>query len=615
MKGRSTLLLLAAAAILGGFILLVERRSESTERRQETAKRAFRFDPEKISLLRVVRENLDVSCEKRDGRWVMTAPVKAKADAGRISRLLETLASLTRSQIITAREMSRKKLDSFSYGLDQPRAKIVLGGDQRSSTILVGRDAPLGDSLYVQMEGRKEVLATATNLLSELPQTGNDLRDRSLFEGVPGDVQRIEVRRSEGVLQLARTEQGAWTMQNPVVSRAGTKEVVALLEGLYDVRIEEFVADSFAAAALYGLDEPAAQVALFSDRKPGEQALLLGKPLESDTNRIYATMPGIEAVYAIDRAALIRLNAKADDFRDRRLLPLSSYEIRYVSVEKGERTLKLVQEDGAWKVTEPRQHGARPDRVQLILDEWTGARIEQFNDQPGTNLAAYGLAPPAMKLVLARRPPSPAPTGTVEAASAPAAPSPEGEAVVLIGGPDQPGRRFVKLQSEERVYVIEDAPLAALDLSPLTYRDPVILRLATNEFVKGLTIAREGVEESVEREGTNAFAAVKAAGAIESGTVSDLLTEVSAFRVGDYIAEDPQDLKRYGLDAPAFSITARLSGGSGISKSILFGGDAGPDAVYAMIQGLDVVFTVEKTRRDRMLRPLVRKLAEPAGKE
>ena len=68
-----------------------------------------------------------------------------------------------------------------------------------------------------------------------------------------------------------------------------------------------------------------------------------------------------------------------------------------------------------------------------------------------------------------------------------------------------------------------------------------------------------------------------------------------------------------GLDAPDTSIALRLTGGPSIGKSILFGGDAGPNAVYAMIQGLDVVFTVEKARRDRMLRPLVRKPPEAPG--
>jgi hypothetical protein len=52
-------------------------------------------------------------------------------------------------------------------------------------------------------------------------------------------------------------------------------------------------------------------------------------------------------------------------------------------------------------------------------------------------------------------------------------------------------------------------------------------------------------------------------------------------------------LAPYGLAPPKVALTFGLTGEAGIQTSLLLGREAGPESVFAMIQGQDIVFTLE----------------------
>ncbi len=171
MRSATTLILLTAALALGGYIYLVERKLDQQDIRQEKALRALRFDPGQVSGLRISTSNLQLALEKNGTDWRMVQPVQARADAGEVAGILDELEMLVRSDVITGREQREQNLTPSDFGFAQPRARITLRENGQELTLLIGRDAPLGGTMFLKLESEQSIFAASTNLWNVLPRS------------------------------------------------------------------------------------------------------------------------------------------------------------------------------------------------------------------------------------------------------------------------------------------------------------------------------------------------------------------------------------------------------------------------------------------------------------
>lgn len=611
MKFRTTWFLLLLVCALGGFIWFYERRTESTREHEEELRKAMRFSAAKTSFLRFEAGALQVECAKEGDDWKIVQPIRARAEEGEIGRILNGLETMPRGEVVAADDWKKRGLTLADYGLDQPRARITLGDGLQRRTILVGRDAPLGRSLYIKEDGRDEIVATDTNLLTFIPQSVSGLRSRVLLDGSPEQVRRLEVRNPSGFIQALRRDNGDWMIQQPLLARADRALIRDLLDQSFGVRVEEFVSDSGAPSASYGLDDTGLQIVVTGDEKEESQTLLLGKPVEKNQEQMYARLNKEDFVYAVRTDAVARLSLKVEDLRDRRLLPLSSYDISFVRLEAGERMIVLQKkDDGGWLVTEPKQWTADTERVKDLLNQWTAARIERFIDEAGTNLAELGLAPPACRLTFSRLIASASKEGKGQIVAA----GDEQMTLLINDAPrgDDSGRLLAKLDTENSVYEVSNGIYRTISLDPLFFRDREVLSLDSTNVVT-ITQLAGARERSIQRDGGEAaFHAVPPeAGEVDEEAVKDILMAISRLRVADYVADDPQDLVPFGLDAPRMTLTFGLAGGSGIGKTLMLGAEAKAQGIYAMIQGEDIVFVLDKYVRDRLLQDLFKIRSSP----
>jgi hypothetical protein len=591
-----TLILLAVVVALGAYIRFFERKKDPADRKREIARRVLRINPSRIDVLRVARPELQFAAQRRDGEWWLTSPVSARANAGALDRIIDTVEMLERSDVIRGREWRKKGMTLADFGLDEPRARIVLAGGGREWTLLVGRDTPVGGNLYLKEANDASIFIATTNLLADLPATFDDLRDRRVFLGFPGDVTRLDLRRREGFLSLTRTDVGSWRMQQPWSGRASGIGVQDLLDQLFSARIAEFVAESFEAAPLYGLDEPAAQAAVTGDRRYGEQVLLIGKTVAGDTNLVYATRGGEGTVFAVSRSLLDALQTRAEDLRDRRLVPLPAYDIAHIRIEEDERVIRLARDDaGAWEIREPILQKADENRIQDAIAVWTGLRIERFADEVDAQLAIWGFAPPARIVAFSRRTQPPDSTAARAAA--------EEEAAIAISTlPPSNGLMLVRSVHEGLAAWVRADAAESFPLSALHYRHPEVLSFDTST-VFSLSIAYDGREQSVQRESaTNEFRAAIPGQTVDHDQIRAALEILSSLRAMNFVA--PADLaSSYGLDSPTSSITVGIQGGLAPVRTLLIGAET-ENGVYAMMRGGDAVFLLPLETRDKLLRPL-----------
>jgi hypothetical protein len=171
----------------------------------------------------------------------------------------------------------------------------------------------------------------------------------------------------------------------------------------------------------------------------------------------------------------------------------------------------------------------------------------------------------------------------------------------------------VRVAGEAPVCEVGADVLKAFMIDPLFYRSLVTLSLHPPD-VRSIALVRGGAEQRVERDGTNEFRAAGAAAAgLDLAQIGLLLEQVARLRAVRFVVADTADVRPYGLEAPAATLTFGLSGGAGIGKSLLLGKEAAAGEVYAMVKGQDAVFTIERDVRDALVSPLFKaEAAAPA---
>ena len=603
MKLNSTLALLLCAGLVGGFIWFFERKAENTVERKEQAGRALRLDPDRVTSLTVESGDVAATCEKRGEGWEIVQPLQARADAGEIDRILWGLETLERSDVITAREQKEQGLDPLTYGLGEPRGRIVLGAADIKQSFDIGRSTPLGRSVYLREEGHEEIIVADAAVVDLLPAKLSTLRDRTLFTGTLYDVTRIDLHRPSGFLQLAKEEDGRWRIEQPLSARASGGAASLFLEYLFAARIKEFVADDVADPAAYGLGESTLSVSLWENEATEGQTLELGGMAESSTNDVYAKLEAYPSVYAVPAVLEELLTIEVNDLRDRRLLTGRSEAIGWIALRQDEQELELERdENGRWFIVTPVSSRADQGQVEQTLAALTETRIRTFLDDLGTNTPWSASGPEPIFLELA---PIALPQDSADEEEGASVE----ETVVILQAQTDTGC-VVSVVGETGYYEIDAALLKAFSLDHLFYRDRDVLSLAYGD-VRAVTVTRDGVAQSVERDAEGVFVVRNGeAGEVDQDAVEDILSALQNIRALRYVAEDPDDPGLYGLADPVCTLTLGLTGEAGIEKTILFGDSADEGGVFAMIRGADVVFVVEDVmlsilRRDLYTRPPV----------
>jgi len=581
MKSNTTLVLLALVLLLGAFIWFVERDAYTSEQKRSMAGRALRLEASRVDYVRFRTDTLDLACKKDDGLWYVIRPVRVRADAGEIDRILFGLESLEKADLVPLREMKKKGLTLRDYGLETPQLRFSLKDDAGSRTFFVGHKTPLGNQVYVQEKDRKAVLVAEARLLDLVPASLDALRDHKLFTGTRYEVERLEVRGPSGFMQFSRAVDGQWKLQQPVATGADPGAVRSLLDLLYNARIERFIADTLSDPAAYGLDDSASRVSLWTEGKELEQTVSFGEPLEENPELIYARNRAFESVFGVSSNLSEIFKLKPADVRDRRVLPVTATEVRALQLEENGRSIELHrQEDGSWSLVRPAPGKADREQVESVIRSWLDARADWFVDPPITNAETYGFYEPARSIRFLTEIPS--------TSAPPRVALPKGRAVQISARP-LGSNLVVRLADEPALMGVKQSLAAQFSLDPLSFRDRDMLSISPAE-VRSLSLSRGSDLKRVEMGADGTFTAVGDPGAlVDLDAVEDLLALLEPLRVDRYVDLNPVDLSLYGLDAPAGALTIGLSGESGIEKTLLLGNQAGGDGFYIMLRGGDVV--------------------------
>ena len=278
MNFKTTVVLIVLLAVaVGALYFTREKKAEDGGRVvEENRQKLFDIKAEDVNRVVVAAgDGRKMALEKAGGgKWRMTEPVQAAAEAFEADNLVRALVDLESRGTVDSENAS-----ASATGLDKPRFVVdIATGDGKTRTLNVGDKPAVGDIVYVARKDKSgETLVVPADLLERLDKQPQDYREKKLVDVTTGDVRQITLEKPSGKVVISRIGTGDWKITEPKAMPAEKSEVDDILFALTGLRAAEFVSEDGADAATYGLTKPRIR-ATISSTQPATQSFVTTAP-------------------------------------------------------------------------------------------------------------------------------------------------------------------------------------------------------------------------------------------------------------------------------------------------------------------------------------------------
>lgn len=247
----------------------------------------------------------------------------------------------------------------------------------------------------------------------------------------------------------------------------------------------------------------------------------------------------------------------------------------------GEQTT-LKKAGGSWQITSPVTAPADEAQVSGLVTGLTTADIVRTVDENPGDLKQFGLADPRVVI-------------TFRASGARHAQR------LLVGDKTATsGDLYAKYPDQKRVFLIPGSFYASFDLGTFDLRQKSVMTF-DREKVDRITVQADGKTVELDRPAGDWEIEKPYKAAADYGTVEGLMGRVLTAQMKAITAEDATDLKPYGLDKPAVTVTFGLGSSQ---ATLLLGKKAGDGSLYAKDAARPMVFTVDSALLEDVDKPV-----------
>jgi hypothetical protein len=403
---------------------------------------------------------------------------------------------------------------------------------------------------------------------------------------------------------------GRWRLIRPYKALLDPGKMEGVLATLAGLRIaggdKGFAADDVRDFAPFGLDAPRWTFELDPGPSPGAgkpQVVEIGKDVPDKPGHAYARRADQNDVVVVETKNLQDLGADPKVLRSQRIADLDTEMIPYIELQINGQEHALARGPDGWQVLRPSAGRADDAAVRDLLNH-LNEKIPEFLDPEKVPNADLEKPWAVIKVwQMERKEP-----GKTEPLTS--LPKEEPTLTLRLGRVNLLGKVvYAQTDNAPSVLLVPDSLLKVLPDGPLGYRDRSMLALNPAD-VTGLTVHRDG--KTFEVSGTSGpghFEQWKmnkpVAGPADAATVAQLVVMLANLRAESLVAESPESLSRFGLDAPLLSATLASSRPAAVNAAVGKGAPAtevtlsvgGPvpgkaGSHYARLSSSPIVFTI-----------------------
>jgi len=590
MNWRTTLVL--AAIALGVFVYLrfVDLKQPGTEEARRQAENVVNFDRDKIDGIVILNGDEKIELRRRDNRWRLETPIKDQADSSLIDNLLWDLGNWQKEGTISAKEIDADKSKLSEYGLNKPKLRLKLMGQDKPPAILFGKDAALEGKMYVRFENSKETYLAGQSIKKDIDKKPEEFRDRKLTDLITAQVSRVILKTPTGEIELQK-KGDHWEILKPLRAPGDDQKIGDLIAQVTASRIQQFVADDHGDLRAYGLAEPRGAITLFTQEDKQGQLLQIGGVPEKQKDQIYVRFAPRGFVYTLPKKIEEILNTKPDDLRDRHLVRIDTNMLDRITIDApGKGKTVLARKDDNWTIASRNNAPANSGEVRRFIDTLQNERVTKFVEDVASNLPKYGLDKPQLQLTFS----SFASENTAETKA--------GEqpfATVTFGKVDG-DNVYARLADEPFVVAVRRGLLDQISIDSLQWQELSIFKFKP-EQIHRLSVSTDK-ELALERDENNQWRWLKGSGQISQTNVQSLLNTLSSLRAVRWAGPT---VAQQGVDKPQLAITFTTSPDDKVSHKLLVGSAAGTGTWFARTEEREGTFIIRDSDLNSLKLPLM----------
>jgi hypothetical protein len=596
MNWRTTLVLAAIVLAVFAYVRFFELKQPSTEEAKRQAQNVVNFDRAKIDGVVIQNGDNKIEMRRRDNKWRLEMPIKDQADASLIENLLSDLENWQKDATISAKEIEADKSKLNEYGLNKPKLRVKLLGQDRPPEIFFGKDAALEGKMYVRLEDSKETFLAAQTVKKDVEKKPEEFRDRKLTDLSTAQVSRVVLKSPVGEMELEKRNDH-WEILKPLRARGDDQKIADLIAQVTTAQIQQFVAADQGDLHPFGLAEPRGAITLFSKDDKQGQLLQIGGISQKEKDQVYVRSASRGFVYALPKKIEEVLNTRPDDLRDRHLVRIDTNILDRITIDvPGKGKIVLARKNENWTIASRNNAPANSGEVRRLVDTLQNEQVTKFVEDVASNLPKYGLDKPQLKLTFS----SFASENTAETKAG------EQPFTTITFGKIDGDNVYARLADEPFIVAIRRGLIDQMFTDPVQWQELSIFKFKP-EQIHRLNVAATN-ESTLARDAKDEWAWVKGGGTINQANLQSLLKTLSDLHAVRWVGSTrPQQ----GFEKPQFTIIFTTSPDDKNFHKLSVGSAAGEGNWFGHVDEREGTFVISKSDFDKLRLPLTTVTGSP----
>ncbi len=212
-------------------------------------------------------------------------------------------------------------------------------------------------------------------------------------------VQRIEIKRKEGIDLLFEKANGKWRMRKPKDVEADDYVLGRIADEVKDFKYERLVEEKAVNLKKYGLEKPEILLKLMERGSNTPIEIEIGDKNPLNSNR-YAKLKNSTKVVIISSIFTDLLTKEPIDYREKKIAKFDETKAVRIEVKGKETSYKLIKRGKDWNLESPVKSLADNYKCDDLLYSITGAEAKEFVSDSANEdkIKQYGLNKPSLEV-------------------------------------------------------------------------------------------------------------------------------------------------------------------------------------------------------------------------
>ncbi|NOY77568.1 MAG: DUF4340 domain-containing protein [Calditrichaeota bacterium] len=272
-------------------------------------KTVLKFEKENVDKLDLKVPKGHYIVEKTGESWMITSPVRKKADKAEIGKLLNKVKNARVRKFVVEKAPSLAK-----YGLSHPKYvfTVFLKPNQSRKTLLIGKKEDK-ETVYAKDDSRNPIMSIPKSVPDGLNVSLFDLRDKTILHFKRENLSKIELIYPDSTIICQKDTSGNWMITFPDSAKTKSWKMSSLLSSLKNLKAKEFPGEGKRLFARTGLKKPQLIVRLYDKDGKFVESLLIGKTY--DSKKTYVTTKEKKEVFGVSTNDLKNIKVRLEDIK------------------------------------------------------------------------------------------------------------------------------------------------------------------------------------------------------------------------------------------------------------------------------------------------------------